>query len=98
MHRPQDQRSRSAKPTTIHGYAQSGDLLGFQKLLRENPSLLNEGNPVVRFYLCPSGFFIFFPKILYFGVLGTVLFDWFGLVLFRIIRFFDELGFVIWTT
>jgi hypothetical protein len=48
MQRTQDQRSRSAKPTTIHGYAQFGDLLGFQRLLRENPSLLNERNPVVR--------------------------------------------------
>lgn len=47
MQRSQDQRSRSAKPTTIHGYAQSGDLLGFQKLLRDNPSLLNETNPVM---------------------------------------------------
>ena len=48
MHRPNDHRSRSAKPLTIHGYAQSGDLLGFQKLLRDNPSLLNDTNPVVR--------------------------------------------------
>ncbi|PON50559.1 Notch [Parasponia andersonii] len=47
MQRSQDHRSRSAKPTTIHVHAQSGDLLGFQKLLRENPSLLNEGNPVM---------------------------------------------------
>lgn len=48
MQRYPDQRSRSAKPVTIHGYAQSGDLLGFQKLLRENPSLLNERNAIVR--------------------------------------------------
>jgi len=48
MHRPNDHRSRSAKPLTIHGYAQSGDLLGFQRLLRDNPSLLNDTNPVVR--------------------------------------------------
>ncbi|KAJ7969610.1 AAA-type ATPase family protein / ankyrin repeat family protein [Quillaja saponaria] len=47
MQRPQDQRSRSTKPTTIHGFAQSGDLLGFQRLLRSNPSLLNERNPVM---------------------------------------------------
>ncbi|KAM1046842.1 uncharacterized protein LOC126594378 [Malus sylvestris] len=47
MHRRPDQRSRSAKPTTIHGCAQSGDLNGFQKLLRENPSLLNEKNAVM---------------------------------------------------
>ncbi|KAM2691394.1 hypothetical protein EV2_005802 [Malus domestica] len=30
-----DQWSTSARPTTIHGFAQSGDLLSFQKLLRE---------------------------------------------------------------
>ncbi|KAL5572658.1 hypothetical protein UlMin_022255 [Ulmus minor] len=47
MQRSKDQRSRSTKPTTIHGYAQSGDLVGFQKLLRDNPSLLNERNPVM---------------------------------------------------
>ncbi|GAB2292244.1 hypothetical protein Dimus_026493 [Dionaea muscipula] len=41
------QRSRSAKPTTIHGFAQSGDLVGFQRLLSDNPSLLNERNPVM---------------------------------------------------
>lgn len=61
MQRTQDQRSRSAKPTTIHGYAQFGDLLGFQRLLRENPSLLNERNPVVRSHsLFISSFFIFY--------------------------------------
>ncbi|OUZ99958.1 CbxX/CfqX [Macleaya cordata] len=44
----QDQRSRSSKsPATIHGYAQSGDLLGLQKKLQENPSLLNERNAVM---------------------------------------------------
>lgn len=42
-----DQRSRSTKPTTIHGYAQSGDLIGFQKMLKDNPSLLNDRNPVM---------------------------------------------------
>ncbi|KAL5835973.1 hypothetical protein ACOSQ4_015470 [Xanthoceras sorbifolium] len=48
MQRQQDQRSRSAKTTgTIHGCAQSGDLLAFQKLLRDNPSLLHERNPVM---------------------------------------------------
>ncbi|XP_057500633.1 protein CfxQ homolog isoform X1 [Actinidia eriantha] len=47
MQRTQGQRSRAAKPTTIHGCAQSGDVLGFQKLLRENPSLLNDRNPVM---------------------------------------------------
>ncbi|KAK6941515.1 ATPase, AAA-type, core [Dillenia turbinata] len=44
----ENQRStRSTKPTTIHGLAQSGDLLSFQKLLRDNPSLLNDRNPVM---------------------------------------------------
>ncbi|XP_057968591.1 ribulose bisphosphate carboxylase/oxygenase activase, chloroplastic [Malania oleifera] len=47
MQRSQDHRSRSSKPTTIHGCAQSADLLSFQKLLRGNPSLLNERNPVM---------------------------------------------------
>ncbi|KAA8523115.1 hypothetical protein F0562_009538 [Nyssa sinensis] len=47
MQRSLDQRSRSAKLTTIHGCAQSGDLLGLQKLLRDNPSLLNDRNPVM---------------------------------------------------
>ncbi|KAL2929186.1 Protein CfxQ-like protein [Bienertia sinuspersici] len=42
-----DQRSRSSKPTTIHGYAQSGDLSGFQRLLKENPSRLNERNAIM---------------------------------------------------
>lgn len=40
-------RPRSLKPITIHGFAQSGDFIGFQRLLKENPSLLNERNPVV---------------------------------------------------
>ncbi|GLT57282.1 hypothetical protein SLA2020_302660 [Shorea laevis] len=39
--------SRSAKPTTIHGCAQAGDLVAFQRLLRDNPSLLNERNGVM---------------------------------------------------
>ncbi|KAL3825149.1 hypothetical protein ACJIZ3_021178 [Penstemon smallii] len=47
MQKLRDQRSRSLKPTTIHGFAQSGDLNSFQKLLRENPSLLNDRNPVM---------------------------------------------------
>ncbi|KAK4479161.1 hypothetical protein RD792_014672 [Penstemon davidsonii] len=47
MQKMKDQRSRSLKPTTIHGFAQSGDLNSFQKLLRENPSLLNDRNPVM---------------------------------------------------
>lgn len=53
MQRPLDQRSRSSKPTTIHGCAQSGDLLALQKLLRGNPSLLNDRNPVVRSLILP---------------------------------------------
>ncbi|XP_010688204.2 uncharacterized protein LOC104902203 [Beta vulgaris subsp. vulgaris] len=40
-------RPRSLKPITIHGFAQSGDFIGFQRLLKENPSLLNERNPVM---------------------------------------------------
>ncbi|XAR66995.1 hypothetical protein NMG60_11013400 [Bertholletia excelsa] len=48
MQRPhQDQRSRLAKPTTIHGFAQSGDFHAFQKLLRDSPFLLNDRNPVM---------------------------------------------------
>ncbi|KAG6739640.1 hypothetical protein POTOM_057243 [Populus tomentosa] len=43
----QDHGSRSSKPATIHSHAQSGDLLGFQRLLRGDPSLLNERNPVM---------------------------------------------------
>ncbi|RWW87055.1 hypothetical protein BHE74_00004150 [Ensete ventricosum] len=42
-----DQRSRSARGATIHGCAQSGDLLGLQRRLQENPSLLNARNAVV---------------------------------------------------
>ncbi|CAL9055041.1 uncharacterized protein LOC135676275 [Musa acuminata AAA Group] len=42
-----DQRSRSAKAVTIHGCAQSGDLIGVQKRLQENPSLLNARNAVM---------------------------------------------------
>ncbi|CAI0628914.1 unnamed protein product [Linum tenue] len=48
MQKPvQDQRSRSSKPATIHACAQSGDLPAVQKLLRDNPSFLNERNPVM---------------------------------------------------
>ncbi|KAL3363174.1 hypothetical protein AABB24_012463 [Solanum stoloniferum] len=47
MQRSRDQRSKSSRPTTIHGFAQSGDLLAFQKMLSGNPSLLNERNPVM---------------------------------------------------
>lgn len=49
MQRPQGQRPRSAKSSaTIHGCAQAGDITGLQKQLRDNPSLVNERNPVVR--------------------------------------------------
>ncbi|CAH8383058.1 unnamed protein product [Eruca vesicaria subsp. sativa] len=41
------QRLRSARPTTIHDCALSGDLISLQKLLKDNPSLLNERNPVM---------------------------------------------------
>lgn len=40
---------KSAKPITIHGCAQSGDLAGMQKKLRESLALVNDRNPVVRF-------------------------------------------------
>ncbi|XP_058085117.1 uncharacterized protein LOC131232711 [Magnolia sinica] len=43
----QDRRSRSSKPLTVHGHAQSGDLIGLQKKLEENPSLLNARNDVM---------------------------------------------------
>ncbi|KAG6436533.1 hypothetical protein SASPL_101434 [Salvia splendens] len=42
-----DQRPRSLKPATIHGFAQSGDINAFQRLLHNNPSLLNDRNPVM---------------------------------------------------
>ncbi|PKA54456.1 Protein cfxQ like [Apostasia shenzhenica] len=48
-------RLRPAKPMTIHGCAQSGDLSGLQKRLQENPSLLNAKNAIVRLLL------LFFP-------------------------------------
>ncbi|XP_031280608.1 ribulose bisphosphate carboxylase/oxygenase activase, chloroplastic-like [Pistacia vera] len=41
------QSSRSKKRITIHDYVQSGDVDGFQKLLQENPSLLNERNAIM---------------------------------------------------
>ncbi|ESQ37167.1 hypothetical protein EUTSA_v10002506mg [Eutrema salsugineum] len=41
------QRLRSARPTTIHDCAHSGDLIALQRLLKDNPSLLNERNPVM---------------------------------------------------
>lgn len=42
-----DPRPRTLKPTTIHGFAQSGDINAFQRLLLNNPALLNERNPVM---------------------------------------------------
>ncbi|XP_049398632.1 protein CfxQ homolog isoform X1 [Solanum stenotomum] len=47
MQRTRDQRSRSSRPITIHGLAQSGDVVAFKKLLNDNPFLLNERNPVM---------------------------------------------------
>lgn len=45
---PQDnKRLRSIKQTTVHGCAQSGDLITLQKLLQENPSAINLPNPVL---------------------------------------------------
>lgn len=52
MQRTRDQRSRSSRPITIHGLAQSGDVVAFKKLLNDNPFLLNERNPVVRSLSC----------------------------------------------
>lgn len=48
MQRTRDQRSRSSRSMTIHGLAQSGDVVAFKKLISDNPFLLNERNPVVR--------------------------------------------------
>ncbi|CAM8960296.1 unnamed protein product [Rhodiola kirilowii] len=42
-----DPPSRSSKPVTIHGLAQSGDLAAFQEFLRRNPSLLNDRNAIM---------------------------------------------------
>ncbi|CAH9102986.1 unnamed protein product [Cuscuta epithymum] len=47
MQRVGDQRPRFFRPTTIHGFAQSGDLDAIRKMLNDNPSLLNERNPVM---------------------------------------------------
>ncbi|KAJ6795556.1 Uncharacterized protein M6B38_225315 [Iris pallida] len=43
----QNGRPRPSKPETIHGCAQSGDLVGLQKKLQENPSLLNTRNSIM---------------------------------------------------
>ncbi|CAL5058966.1 unnamed protein product [Urochloa decumbens] len=40
-------RPRLAKAETIHGFARAGDLAGIQRMLRENPALLNDKNPVM---------------------------------------------------
>ncbi|KAJ0025450.1 hypothetical protein Pint_07086 [Pistacia integerrima] len=47
------QSSGSEKPTTIHECAQSRDNVGFQKLLQDNPSLLNERNAICRYQRHP---------------------------------------------
>lgn len=65
MQRWKDQRSRSSKPTTVHGFAQSGDLTSLQKLLRENPLLLNDRNPVVRSFFFFFIFFFPFPLFIF---------------------------------
>src|SRR4051812_20834031 len=44
----QNGRPRPAKAETIHGLVRAGDLAGVQRMLRENPDLLNDKNPVVR--------------------------------------------------
>ncbi|KAL5975901.1 hypothetical protein ACLOJK_020229 [Asimina triloba] len=43
----QNRRPGSTKPVTIHGFAQSGDLVGLQKKLLENSSLLNARNEIL---------------------------------------------------
>lgn len=65
MQKMKDQRPKSLKPTTIHGFAQSGDINAFQRLLLNNPSLLNDRNPVVRsLYLCLSFHIVYsFPSL-----------------------------------
>ncbi|KAK1314329.1 hypothetical protein QJS10_CPA06g00670 [Acorus calamus] len=42
-----DQRAGSNRAATIHGCAQSGDLIGLQKRLQEDPSLLNARNDIM---------------------------------------------------
>jgi hypothetical protein len=41
-------RPRPVKAETIHDLARAGDLAGVERKLLENPSLLNDKNPVVR--------------------------------------------------
>ncbi|KAL5208311.1 hypothetical protein ABZP36_032746 [Zizania latifolia] len=43
----QNGRPRLAKAETIHGLARAGDLAGVQRMLRENPTLINDRNPVM---------------------------------------------------
>lgn len=104
MQRPLDQRSRSSKPTTIHGCAQSGDLLALQKLLRGNPSLLNDRNPVVRslflpLSVCPFiwvfqethfSLYVVFPRMMLPDVIWTDDVRRFG---FTVLRIWKELIF-----
>ncbi|KAJ0097235.1 hypothetical protein Patl1_27439 [Pistacia atlantica] len=48
MENGQDKQSSvSEKRITIHDCAQSGDIDGFEKLLQDNPSLLNERNAII---------------------------------------------------
>uniref|UniRef100_A0A7N0T8C3 AAA+ ATPase domain-containing protein n=1 Tax=Kalanchoe fedtschenkoi TaxID=63787 RepID=A0A7N0T8C3_KALFE len=47
MHRHRDPRSRSSRPITVHDVAKSGHLPAFQKLLRDNPALVNQPNDVL---------------------------------------------------
>lgn len=42
----QDKRPRS-RPSSLHNFAQYGDLISLNKKLQESPSLLNARNPVV---------------------------------------------------
>ncbi|KAM0030862.1 hypothetical protein Hdeb2414_s0017g00501941 [Helianthus debilis subsp. tardiflorus] len=39
--------SKPVKAVTIHACAQSGDVAGVQKRVRENPALVNDRNPVI---------------------------------------------------
>uniref|UniRef100_A0ACD5Z696 Uncharacterized protein n=1 Tax=Avena sativa TaxID=4498 RepID=A0ACD5Z696_AVESA len=43
----QNGRPRPAKAETIHGLVRADDLAGVQRMLRENPDLLNDKNPVM---------------------------------------------------
>ncbi|PWA40308.1 tankyrase-1 [Artemisia annua] len=47
MQRVKDSSRSVTKPITIHALCNSGDLSGVIKLLRDNPSLINDRNPVL---------------------------------------------------